>query len=79
MSNSIEIIEMNYFSDLNASEWNYKVTYTKNGKTYCGCFYNDSFNKKIFFPQKQQKGCKNLKGLHVAIIENFNKRGFIGY
>ena len=76
MKNLIKIIETNYFSELNSTEWNCKVVYSKNGKTYVGCYYNDSFNKSIFFPQKQQKGCKALKGLDLAIVEDFQKRGY---
>ena len=75
MKNAVEIIAINIFSELNNSDWNGKVTYNKNGKTYVGCFYQDSFWKKIDYPTKQQKGCKILKGVHEAIISDYQKRG----
>ena len=76
MKNSIEIIAINQFSELNNSDWNAKVTYTKNGKMYVACVYANSFWKRIEYPTKQQKGGKVLKGLHEAIISDYQKRGF---
>jgi hypothetical protein len=63
---TITIETLNYFADLNSADYNGKVLYKKNGKSYLAHIYLDFFWKKVYFP-KQPKECKVLVGLEQAI------------
>ena len=69
----IEIISVNFFGDTTdkrspvyGKDWNTKVHYRKNGKSYLATVYIDYFNGYVFI-YKQPKGYKALKGLELAI------------
>lgn len=66
--NTISIIESNYFGHTETNDFNAKVLYSKNGKTYLAHVFIDFFNKKVHtFKVKQPKECKILKGFSEAI------------
>ena len=69
MTTQISIQTLNYFGELEGENFNAKVRYTKNGKSYVACIYLDFFWKKVYFP-KQIKGYKVLSGLDYAIKLN---------
>ena len=66
MTTQINILNLNYFGELEGENFNAKVVYTKNGKSFHACIYLDYFWKDVYFP-KQPKECKVLSGLEQAI------------
>lgn len=68
-ASSITIETVNYFGNDKSRNFNAKVLYVKNGKTYLAHVDIDYFNKRVYIP-KQTKECKVLKGLEQAINKN---------
>jgi len=69
MKNSIIITSYNYFGDMPTQEFNARVLYAKNGKTYLCDVYVDYFNKRVYTNKKQKLECgKVLKGLDSALL-----------
>lgn len=64
----IEIVTLNYFSELNDNDFNGKVIYKKYGKTYLAHIYVDFFQKQIYCMKKyQNQETKVLSGLDYAL------------
>ena len=65
----ITIEAVNYFGDSEDRNFNAKVIYTKNGKSYLAHIDIDFFNRRVHIP-KQPKECKVLAGFDAAININ---------
>lgn len=73
MATSITIEFVNYFGSKSYDDFNAKVLYKKNNKSYLAHVYIDWFNKKVYTcKQYQAKECKVLKGLNEALKINLN-------
>lgn len=72
MKAEISINKVNYFGNLTNNNYNAKVLYAKNGKTYLAHVYIDFFNKSISTP-KQPKECKILSGFSNSILDYAKK------
>ena len=74
MTKAIKIIDFNFFGkETGSNEWNSKVVYQKNGKTYVAQLFMESFRREFFAPRTQEKGHKLLAGVLDAItIHTFN-------
>ena len=66
---TITIEKVNYLGDLEDRNYNAKVMYTKNGKSYLAHVDIDYFNKRVHIPN-QPKECKILSGFEAAIKSN---------
>lgn len=66
---AIEIISFKYFGeDSESTEWNARVVYKKNNKSYNCILFVDYYKKELFIPKKIQfNECKVLSGIEQAI------------
>lgn len=68
MKVNIEITKVYYHGEKTGTDdFNAKVLYKKNGKTYLAHVYVDFFNRYIHEGANQPKECKVLHGLMTAV------------